>query len=365
MGIGFALGGIAKGITDQQDLAQKRQALALQTSEMQNNNSYRNAALGMEQKRLDAETALQRRTQIMDTFKMLSDSVTNTIQGASGKAPPDQIAGAIQPQVQGMKSLAPALGIDPSQIDGQVQGLLLAGQKDTPLTQNLMAAGLKPGTPEFSQGIVSAVTKPQVTMPQETAFAKTTGEGYGKDALDITKQADSAVSTLQTVNLLGKLLTDIGSNSLAPTKATIGAWAQSVGIDPKALGIDPKLPATAQALSSITNKMVVSMIGQGGFPANTFSEQDREFLVSTYPKLGDLPQAVALKTSILSRLAQLQIDRADAWDKAQSEGKSFQQFDSEWRKSVRSQNIFGDLEKAAPTSSGLPALPPGFKLMGQ
>lgn len=128
MGIGFALGGIAKGITDQQELAQKGKALDLQTAELKSNTAYRNAMLGLESKRLDATTGIETANKARELYNGLLDSAQKIIskgfeQGKDVNWAAD-LLNKMGPQIS---SMGQAAGIDPNATMAQVKGILTSG----------------------------------------------------------------------------------------------------------------------------------------------------------------------------------------------------------------------------------------------
>jgi hypothetical protein len=132
----------------------------------------------------------------------------------------------------------------------------------------------------------------------------------------------------------------------------MGAWAKAIGLPDETLstlGIDPKMPGNVQSINAITSRMVVDMIGAGGFPANNFSDADREFLISTVPRLANEPRGNALIIEAARRAAQVDIEKAkaqQAW-RASNKGKSLDEFELEWADKTAKQDMLGDLRKEA------------------
>jgi hypothetical protein len=93
--------------------------------------------------------------------------------------------------------------------------------------------------------------------------------------------------------------------------------------------------------------MTVGMIGPGGFPANNFSEADRKFIVAIFPKLGDAPQAQRVKNRVMQTIENLKVERADMWAEYRSQGKSFEEFDRDYRKQLRERDVFGEVRQYA------------------
>lgn len=133
MGFGMVAGGIAKGIVGQQDLAQKQKALALQTAELQNNNAYRNASLGLEQQRLKATTGIEQSSQARQLYANGLETIKATIAASLKNGNnPQQIKDAIAgPLGYLMNVVGPAAGI-PGQVTDQTVSAMIATGSPTP-----------------------------------------------------------------------------------------------------------------------------------------------------------------------------------------------------------------------------------------
>lgn len=200
------------------------------------------------------------------------------------------------------------------------------------------------------------VKGPQVAIDQrgESEFERAYGGGLAKEALGVIESGNKASDDMQKVQLLRGLLGQIKTGQLTPAQSTMGAWMQSVGLDPKAVGIDPNLPASAEAASSLINKFALSNIGAttGGIPANNFSEADRKFILQLVPSLRNRPEANDILLAAKEREAALAMKRADTWATARSQGMSYEKFDQQWRRMMAQQNVFGDLSQLAQSIGG-------------
>jgi len=229
------------------------------------------------------------------------------------------------------------------------QGLALYNQYSAPKEQwNQFNVG---GT-AYQRNSLTGEVKPvqqqpfavNVNQQGQTEFEKTYGEGMAKEALSTVQGGDKALENIQQVQLVRGLLNNIQTGKLTPAQATIGGWMQSVGLDPKTFGIDPNLPATAETAQALMSKMALSNIGgQGGIPANNFSEADRKFVVGMTSSLSNRPEANEILLDAKERISQLAIEKADAWAQARDAGIGYEKFNSAWRKELSSRNVFGDL----------------------
>lgn len=190
-----------------------------------------------------------------------------------------------------------------------------------------------------------------VTVDQRAGseFEKEYGQGMGKRAIAILETADKAAGTIPKLQLMRTLNRGIESGRLTPGIATVGAYMQSIGVNPAALGIDPSLPAKVESFTALANEQLLGMLGPGGFPAQNFSDTDRKFMEKIQPSPGDRPETNEVKIEVAERLANLKIEKADRWIEAREQGKSYEAFERDWNKELRGRNVFGDMTARLPT----------------
>ena len=214
---------------------------------------------------------------------------------------------------------------------------------------------------EYQQALKQAgATAITTDMRGENAEARALGEGAGKRANDTMDRARGASTRLQQLNTVAAQLDSVANGKLEPGKASVGQWAKAFGLSDdalKTLGIDPKLPGSAQAIAALTNRMVVDMIGSGGFPANNFSDADRNFLESTVPRLANEPRANKIIIEVARRMAQLDVEKGKAlyqWRRAaENKSKSVDEFELAWADSVAQRDVMGDLRREADQLTGM------------
>jgi hypothetical protein len=190
----------------------------------------------------------------------------------------------------------------------------------------------------------------------ETAAEHEVGQARGQRQAAVEGGYGRAQEQLSRVNMLGRLLTGLNTGPLAEGAANIGAIASQVGIPPdtlRAVGIDPALATQGAAARAEANRLVMGMIGQGGFPANNFSDADRGFLTRIVPGLANRPEANDIMLEVARRQAMLQIEQSQAWDtyqnRAQQSGQrpEFNTFERQWRDQLAQRDIFGDIAQRA------------------
>ncbi|KAA2234173.1 hypothetical protein [Salinarimonas soli] len=77
---------------------------------------------------------------------------------------------------------------------------------------------------------------------------------------------------------------------------------------------------------------MVGQIGAGGFPANNFSDADRQFLIETVPALANSPGGNGMILEAMKRTETLKVENAKAyrhWRSNAPKGSSFYDFENE------------------------------------
>jgi len=213
-----------------------------------------------------------------------------------------------------------------------------------------------------------------VNLPKiESAYQTKFGGAQGEKAALISTEGDTArkqLDSLSTIEALRGAAVAAGGDvsALAPIKMKAGAMLQAVGLDPKDYDLGPT--GILQAIDSAANKLALSGIGQGGLPANNFSEADRNFIVSTVPSLADTPQGFQLKSLVLKKANARTLEKEAMWNSGkydQTTEAGYQQFITDWSKHVQTHPLFSDAERNAAEQlksakpSVVKTLPPGFQ----
>lgn len=203
------------------------------------------------------------------------------------------------------------------------------------------------------------LTSVTVDNKGEFEFEKTYGKGLGEKAIGDLGAADAARKSIAQLDRLNALTGDFKTGKLAPTKATVAAWAADLGIDPKALGLDPNSAINAQGIEAITNAMTVGQIGSGGFPANNFSDADRAFLQRTMPQISNTPGGNAIISQAMRQGFERNIEKEQQWLKAREQGKSYETFMQDWNRYVQNTPMFPKIAGDDAGKSAYTALRPG------
>jgi hypothetical protein len=130
---------------------------------------------------------------------------------------------------------------------------------------------------------------------------------------------DASTKSAQTLTRLSRMedmLNNFTTGAGARTSITAGQLAQRLGVPPttmEALGINPDRIAQGEAIGSLASQMLVGMIGSGGFPAQGFSNADRDMLERALPGLANSPQGNRIIMQIMKAGAQRDLEIGRAW----------------------------------------------------
>lgn len=212
-------------------------------------------------------------------------------------------------------------------------------------------------TGSFDKFLTDKAQKTTVDMRGESEEAKAIGMAAGKRAGETMSAASLGVKQIQRLGQMEALMSRVETGKMAQAKMSLSAWGNALGINDEALrgmGLDPKTVGDAQAMNAIAGRMVIDMIGAGGFPANNFSDADRQFITGTVPQLANTPRGNKIIMEAARRTAQLDIEKAKEWRKWRhaNKGGSFDDFDVIWSDKMGSKNHFADLVEQASAITG-------------
>lgn len=256
------------------------------------------------------------------------------------------------------------------------QKLTTPKDQDLPLVdpRERVAAGIpasdtKPYQRNMATGKISPIdSSPTITMQANTSGETAYSKGKAEDALGLERSADSTMAERQKLEVFKSLNNDFKTGKLAPAQATVGAWADALGIDATKLGVPANAAINGQLIESLSNQMTLGMIGnkagEGGMPANNFSDADRSFLSKTAPGLARMQGGNQVLAEIKARSLDRQLDKVAMWDDYRSQGKKYEDFERDWRQKVRSSpSLFADVPdmirglSQQPAAGGAPSGP--------
>jgi hypothetical protein len=218
-------------------------------------------------------------------------------------------------------------------------------------------------------GEIKAIGGGGVTINQhagETEEQKVLGKARGEAQTALRDAAAKAPDNIAKLNLLGDLTAGVKTGATANVQGQAISLAKAAGVSDetiKRLGGDPNLPATAEAINKVVNELTVGLIGPGGFPANSFSNADREFLEKIFPSIRNQPEANQIAIEVMKRTEMRKAQKQAEWRaysaRMRAEGKkaNFDDFEDEYVDRLNAQekegnSLFAGLAELARPFSG-------------
>src|SRR5436190_7683909 len=199
---------------------------------------------------------------------------------------------------------------------------------------------------------IQGPTTVSIDQAGEKEESKVTGRLAAERAGKMMESANTAGTTLYTLNRADALLNQIKTDALAPTRMSVGAMGRALGVSDEVLArlnLDPKSIGSAQAFNAIVGDLVIGKIGAGGSPSNNFSNTDRTFLTDTVAKLGDDPESNRIKLGAAKMVAHRDLEKAQesAAFRRDNPNKSFVDFEHSWNEKVSNNDLSGQLRQQA------------------
>ncbi|MCZ7463548.1 hypothetical protein [Rhizobium rhizogenes] len=231
-------------------------------------------------------------------------------------------------------------------------------QDPTALMQNLKAAGLEPGTPEYRDAILAG-TKGGVTVntgENSSKFQQKSDEEAAKRLNDIVEGGNSAPQMVEDLQTLATLGAQIGTGRQAQVMATIGPWAQALGIDIKSMG-------EIEAFDAITARLIPQMRPPGSGPQ---TDADARNLLNSIPTIGKTAEGNRIIVETMQKIQQNKIAAADIASRAylpkDEGGITWQEAEKQIRALGNPYETFKQYAKTqkgkAPPSAPTPPAPP-------
>lgn len=245
-----------------------------------------------------------------------------------------------------------------------LQRAMIAANSPTEFERALVAAGLKPGSPEYQEQAMEYVKRKgtgqtiNVDNKAEGAEAKKRGEFYGQKYIDIVEGEGQARSQNAKLDRVGGLLDQVNTGALTETTTNIKALAKSLGIDLTAVGIKDDV-GPAQAARALANEIALNLrnpAGGAGMPG-ALSDKDREFLVSMTPGLSQTPEGRKMLLETYRKINDRSIEVSKrARDYVKKAGRLDEGFFDELATMYDSKPLFPDVP-AAPAAPTVPRAP--------
>lgn len=219
---------------------------------------------------------------------------------------------------------------------------------------------LQPGVEEARVRIAQAsrdINQQTVNLPAaETEAEKALGRSAGERASGTLAAAEQASESLDRLSLMTRLADEFvaaggGFGTGAEAKLELSKALQAVGVSPERLGL-PADVSSGEALQAEANNLALGKIGgEGGLPANNFSEQDRKFLLTLVPRLPDTEAGFRRKIEIAQRVAERKIEAGARFDELRQGGAKIEEANRTIRKEFRERPLFSDAERTSLQSS--------------
>ncbi len=244
---------------------------------------------------------------------------------------------------------------------------LMSPDEKTALQQNVAAAGFVPGTPEFQAEIrrqmdpqnAPEVQAAKVANAGNLEFSKKVGGLAGEEAIGLVAAANNSASQLPQLERMTTAVQNFETGLITPMGRQVGALMSSLGLTNDDLSdsarqilekfnASPDQAASMDEIERVMNESVIGKIGvaggEGGFPANNFSNADLDFLKQTIPALTDTKAGFLTKLAYFKWREKSTVNKSNAWFEyqkgIQAQGREttamdWQEFNNQWRNKPR------------------------------
>jgi len=199
-------------------------------------------------------------------------------------------------------------------------------EKLTTLQRNAIAAGLQPGTSEFSDFMIKNSGKSMFQIgsgekAEDIAFGKLTAQRRD----DLHTDASEAEDDLALFNQMSAIAVKTGF--LEPIKLTVGRALKAIGINQDFIDI-----SNAEALNAMTTKLVNASLRQN---TGVQTDQDAIRARNEMAQLEGDPRANVFKTNVLKAGVLRKVQHSTFVDDLMEQGIRFQKAEQQWKAFVR------------------------------
>lgn len=238
---------------------------------------------------------------------------------------------------------------------GQYNVIGGAKSESTPLMQNLEAAGMKAGTPEYRDAIIQNVTKPQtqVNMTGEKAWDTESAKLFAKRYDDISAGANNAQQMMGMYDLAEQALNSgVRTGMGAEAELTMRQMGAAMGMD-----TDPQKLSGGELIRAVQNRMALTMRspdGGMGMPG-ALSDRDIKFLKDSQVGIDRSPEGNRRMLESFRAMEGRKIDIARLADEYVNEnGRLDSGFNRMVREWAESNPLFQDKQQVSSPASGVP-----------
>jgi hypothetical protein len=196
--------------------------------------------------------------------------------------------------------------------------------------------------------------------PMENSFAQRTGTDLAEEAGQLGAAGRRSAETLRMVDRFEQGLQNFDTGAAAAARLTVGQVAQQLGIPDSVLprGLNRDAVASAEDMRALTSQMLAGMIGPGGFPAQNFSNADREMLERALPNIANTPGGNQILLQAARAGAQRNLEVAQAWRQWQQQNgvtaDSYLRFTRERLPQITERDVLTPLMANRPQQQGAP-----------
>lgn len=254
------------------------------------------------------------------------------------------------------------------------------------LEKNVEAAGYVPGTQAFQDRMdylldpknAAEVEAAKQARKIDTEWQTETGKKAATRYDGMMTTAGRAPKMLASLERMEKALGNMRTGIGAGAATSVGQVMSYLGISVEdmpaeiqglmeQLNINPESAASAEIIEALGNEMVTGMIGTDGFPANNFSDADRDFLKAIFPGITDTEIGAYEKLATLKynyTMAAMKQEEWFNWREENGDSKnSYERFEAEWNKEMIAnaeedmQEVVYQMTEAADAEQGIVHIP--------
>ncbi len=267
----------------------------------------------------------------------LAQAITQAAQGGQGFGGIiqgiDEDIGILQDRGILSRPEAESFTLSPGQTrfsGGQVVASAPESEKQslTSIQKNLIATGLKEGTPEFQRAVSNQLNKssaPTVNISNvgETTEQKERAKLRAKRWGDIQDTADKAGSRRALLNQLKNI--DVKTGALEPGKVAIASVIEGFGIDASRIAN----VANAEAYTAVSNTLVNEVLNAA---SGAQTEDDARRAMKNIANLGDTPKGAEFKINSLLAITHRDEEQSAFYSKVLDGGGSLTEARVGWNK---------------------------------
>lgn len=203
---------------------------------------------------------------------------------------------------------------------------LFPPQKRTSLQENLIAAGLKPGTKEFQEALLQGATRPLVSIGGAKKEAEELAKIRVKQLGKLQEQRDGAIDANQSLDVLENI--DVNTGLLEPAKQGIAAFGKAFGLDTSALAN----VSAGEGFNAEAKKLILSVKSEQKGPQ---TDQDEKTIADTVSKLGNTKEGNQFIINSARALNNRRIEKAEFFEKILEDTGTLKGANGEWSKFKR------------------------------